>query len=543
MAKYLKDVLKGKKESTKKVNDLGGYKPKAGDEAEFAKKHEIEKHEDRVGNGDDVYNASNIKPVLNRPEEKRHKDAGKVYESKKAEDIKCNMTEAGTYCPMHEMANCSSMRKIDEISNKLALNYAKGASKSMDTASEKGSAGYETFMKRSAGQKLALDKTNPEHKRLKAKVGTTDANSKDAAYKKSIGEEAQQVDELSTDTYHSAAQKAAKRAMGDAMGRSGPIFKKYAGMANKFRAKGMEQEKQEKAAKSVKEDVLPGTFVEPSAAAKNKAKKVQQKDADNAVVSRAKMGMTTEERMPHQMDAGELRQHLATHYGHIEHGSYVSPQKHRTYLYHVNRLAKMIGKSTEHVRKQVKKDHGMKDDMNEGAKIEEGIRPLKRTDTKFKDNPASFSNMPAKSYRLPGVKSKAEIDAEKNKALTTYTGKITKLKPGKAKGVKEANAVEPLLQDNDHSNEAAEMARTELKALANKALHLVMKMPESMHVEPWCQAKIAQAKSMINDVHDYMIYGEHDKEENESDTPMDITTASNPSNSFPNMSVDVGRNV
>jgi len=504
MAKYLKDVLKGKKESTKKVNDLGGYKPKAGDEAEFAKKHEIEKHEDRVGNGDDVYNASNVKPALNRPEEKRHKDAGKVYESKKDEDTKCNMTEAGTYCPMHEMANCSSMRNIKE---------------------------------------------------------------------------------LSTDTYHSAAQKAAKRAMGDAMGRSGPIFKKYAGMANKFRAKGMEQEKQEKAAKSVKEDVLPGTFVEPSAAAKSKAKKVQQKDADNAVVSRAKMGMTTEERMPHQMDAGELRQHLATHYGHIESGSYVSPQTHRTYLYHVNRLAKMIGKSTEHVRKQVKKDHGAKDDMHEGAKVdrmvshikssekaagksdkkaesiawatankrgmldnknkkvEEGIRPLKRTDTKFKDNPASFSNMPAKSYRLPGIKSKAEIDAEKNKALSTYTGKITKLKPGKAKGVKEANAVEPLLQDNDHKNEEGEMARTELKALANKALHLVMKMPESMHVEPWCQAKIAQAKSMINDVHDYMIYGEHDKEENESDTPMDITTASNPSNSFPNMSVDVGRNV
>ena len=70
--------------------------------------------------------------------------------------------------------------------------------------------------------------------------------------KKKVSEDVEQVDELSTDTYHSAAKKAAKRAMGDAQGRSGPIFKKYAGMANKFRDKGMSQEKKEKAAKDAK---------------------------------------------------------------------------------------------------------------------------------------------------------------------------------------------------------------------------------------------------------------------------------------------------
>ena len=116
---------------------------------------------------------------------------------------------------------------VNEISDKLALSYAKGASKSMDTAAAKGSAGHETFMKRSAGHALALDKTNPEHKRLKAKVGTSDANAKDAAYKKAIGEA-----------------------------------------------------------------ILPGTFVEPSDSAKSKAKQIQQKDADNAALSRAKMGIT-----------------------------------------------------------------------------------------------------------------------------------------------------------------------------------------------------------------------------------------------------------
>jgi len=72
-------------------------------------------------------------------------------------------------------------------------------------------------------------------------------------------EEVEQVDELSTDTYHKAAHKAAKRAMGDAQGRSGPIFKKYAGMANKFRDKGMSQEKKEKAMKEETVDEAYGS--------------------------------------------------------------------------------------------------------------------------------------------------------------------------------------------------------------------------------------------------------------------------------------------
>jgi len=80
-------------------------------------------------------------------------------------------------------------------------------------------------------------------------------NKRSAGIKRAVGKLAKedtQIDELSTDTYHSAAHKAAKKAMGDAQGRSGPIFKKYAGMANKFRDKGMDQEKKEKASKDAK---------------------------------------------------------------------------------------------------------------------------------------------------------------------------------------------------------------------------------------------------------------------------------------------------
>jgi len=116
-----------------------------------------------------------------------------------------------------------------------------------------------------------VDEGNPMNKEKKnAAVSAVGAKNKDSQYLTRINpsvadkirgrekmsgndrkqhEEVEQVDELSTDTYHSAAHKAAKRAMGDAQGRSGPIFKKYAGMANKFRDKGMSQEKKEKAMK------------------------------------------------------------------------------------------------------------------------------------------------------------------------------------------------------------------------------------------------------------------------------------------------------
>ena len=87
---------------------------------------------------------------------------------------------------------------------------------------------------------------------------------------------------------------------------------------------------------------------------------------------------------------------------------------------------------------------------------------------------------------------------------------------------------------NDTESEI-EMVKAELKAIANKAMHLVMAMPEGMHIEPWVQAKIAQAKETISGVHDHMIYGNHDKpeEDEQMDTPM----------TFPNMNVDVNAGV
>lgn len=55
--------------------------PKAGDEKRFKAKHVIKKYMDRAGNGDDVYNASNITPDRSRSADRKDDDE-LVYEKK-----------------------------------------------------------------------------------------------------------------------------------------------------------------------------------------------------------------------------------------------------------------------------------------------------------------------------------------------------------------------------------------------------------------------------------------------------------------------------
>jgi len=213
MAKYLKEVLKGVKSSTKVTNDLGGYKPKAGDEEDFTKKHEIEKHADRVGNGDDVYKGT-TKHVLANTKEKNH-----GY--KKPEDAKVNeeqIDEAGM--------PASVIKSKQHRANMTDKQFA-------DSHKDKSDADLRSMAWRHGH----------------GKPGTPGHNHYVNRRNKGLKEDVEQVDELSTDLLHRAAHKAAKKAMTDVQGRSGPIFKKRTAQANKFRAKGMEQEKKEKAVK------------------------------------------------------------------------------------------------------------------------------------------------------------------------------------------------------------------------------------------------------------------------------------------------------
>lgn len=128
------------------------------------------------------------------------------------------------------------------------------------------------------------------------------------------------------------------------------------------------------------------------------------------------------------------------------------------------------------------------------------------------------------------------------KECSSMSGKKT-LREISKKSVKEDLAV-PLLGGDD---ESAEMAKTQLRALASKALQLVAELNDDQVVEPWVQAKIAVAKDNVSAVHDYMIYGNHDKPEDEQTAPYDggIDMTGAPRQTWPSFSADVntGRNV
>jgi hypothetical protein len=66
MAKSLNDILKGVNKSKVIPGSTGDdpgvdYAEKSKDGRDFVAQHKVEKHEDRVGNGADVYNASKVK--------------------------------------------------------------------------------------------------------------------------------------------------------------------------------------------------------------------------------------------------------------------------------------------------------------------------------------------------------------------------------------------------------------------------------------------------------------------------------------------------
>ena len=338
MAKSLKEILSGVKSSKIETGSTGDepgvdYAPKAPAEQDFVKKHKTEKHADRVSNGDDVYNATNVK-------HSQIKDAKHGYKNpddkKVNEAASCNMTEAGTACPVHEMADCTKKSLREVAKNPYAIGMA-------------------AAMKQ-AGDKPPLKKS-------------TITKAHDIA-KKVAKEEVEEIDER-------------ERSQSE-------LVKKWANHANQ--------------------------------------------------------------------------------------------------AYLAKRSAKVA-----------------------------------RQDAEKSKDPRDFDI--AKGY-------------ERKAALHT------KAQAAAGKRIKESLAV-PLIGSAD-DDESAEMAKTQLRALANKALHLAMQLSDDQVVEPWVQAKIAVAKDNVTAVHDYMIYGNNDSKKEQS-APYDggIDMSGAPRNTFPSFSADVntGRNV
>jgi hypothetical protein len=416
MAKSLKDIVKGVKSSKTDAGKLGkdpgvDYEPKAGDEQKFVGKHSVEKHADRTGNGDDIYNATNVKHSLDdKAKEPRHGhrkgEDKKVYEAKKAEDNQCNRTPKGTDCPKHGLNECS-MNEDDQAEGYINI----------------GSGGASPFNK--------FGDRNP---------GT-----------RTLGKEKQ--------VYKPKQQRDSESA------------KKFAAIRSNTQ----------------KEEVIDEVLTKSTTAGKTIHDFVHSKDKK------------------FDGDSKEQRKKRAL-------GAYYAKQNEEA------------GESNEN--------------FNEVSEIVE----VNHRDygAKGKMHPDIAKNMKVGQH----VDFYAHGAGDKQYGMVTKnTGTAVHIKADKkthkfsvTPNIGENYAVEPLLggmKPSGSSDEAVEMVKSELKALANKAMHLVSQMPDSMHVEPWVQAKIAQAKSYVSDVHDYCIYGDHDKpeEDEQMDTPI----------TFPGMSVDQGR--
>lgn len=94
------------------------------------------------------------------------------------------------------------------------------------------------------------------------------------------------------------------------------------------------------------------------------------------------------------------------------------------------------------------------------------------------------------------------IDANNNKEIDAEDFRLLKKKK---KAMKE---------DADFDYEG-QMSKAELNAIADKAAVIADMLDNDSQMEAWLQSKISRAKDYIDAVHDYMMYTDHDKEEQE----------------------------
>lgn len=120
--KKLEGVHKSTTEPASTGVDPGvDYMSKDGETDKFIKLHSVQKHADRVGNGEDVYNGAKIAYALTDPKNSRL--AGQVKSGSKKADEKvyesaaeCNHSKRGIPCPVHGKKECTK-NEIDEAND------------------------------------------------------------------------------------------------------------------------------------------------------------------------------------------------------------------------------------------------------------------------------------------------------------------------------------------------------------------------------------------------------------------------------------------
>jgi hypothetical protein len=553
MAKQLKDILKQAHDRIKGVHSsqtsdasLGkdpgvDYKPKSGDEQDFVAKHSVEKWDEPYGNPN--YSDS-VKFSLEK--EKKHgytkPEDKKVNESKKAEDVKCNNTAAKTWCPMHEMADCTAAKNITEddldevvVARRMTSQEKAARAAYLKKHSEK-VAGHDNGI----APKKSFKDVNTErgdYTSQPSKMGIRHAMA--SGYYKN--EEVERVNEVSKRTIASYVDKAEKSSR-DLEGkndnkswrkmhkRDDSVLMAKDKWAGKRKVAATEEVEQvDEISKDLTRRYIKKASDQVDNTYEYHGDKKTTKKLDNREVGIRTASM--------KKNASKYIKVPATE--EVEQIDELSPATLNSYKSKAAGSERALTDKSSLLSVPAKnrnaaaiKANQRRQGMNLATKKlgEEAIDEVLTKSTTAGETISDFVH--SDNPKFAG-KSK---EKRKQMALAAYYAKQNE------EAVQECgNAVEPLLGGNQPprggSDEAAEMVKSELKALSNKAMHLVTQMPDNMHVEPWVQAKIATAKELVSSVHDYMVYGDHDKEQEKEtmDTPM----------TFPNMSVDVntGQNV
>jgi hypothetical protein len=631
MAKLLKDITGSKNSSTKKVNDLGGYSPKAGDEQKFVKKHEIQKWEDRNGNGDDVFNATKIKHSQINDTRHGYKNPEDI---KVHEAVKCNMTEQNVPCPMHGLKECMSESKLKEdwivthsdgrVSKHIgqmdamraskkspgskvsATHGAMGQKASTVLAPHQGgnigtfsAAGYTPpEKKKKMREELDLEENKLYHvswgsgreHQVVAKHGeeavskakdaiikkipklqdkkysdafdrkptVTDLSHERKVQKDRVQEEIEEgfvvrynnpKSEKHGSEKHFDDQAAAKK-----HATRGNFIDKVGGKYTVHKTNEKGHDVKEEALDELSKDTL-GSYASKAHKQGDMAARMSdggQKKDMAAIANKRYQGVQTaikkmreeiEEAMTLKQKAfsNRTKNHPGRKGGVFDTKSNFDAPDHKVHVV----VSKGDKKETikdvvqardknEAIFKTQMKFHKMgykvHDTIHKGM-VKEEVEEIDEKAVSQAQQKAAGAALATQRGEYAGGKKGGAV----NRMALMKASELRKIAGTKRKGlpaVKESLAVPLLGGDED---ESAEMLKTQLKAIANKAMHLVTQLSDDQLIEPWVQSKIAVAKDQVTAVHDYMIYGDHDteKEQTGPDTPM----------TFPGMNVDVNSGV
>jgi hypothetical protein len=282
MAKTLKDFLNERQ--------LGPMVVKNPDEQKFIDKHVTAKTQDRNGNGDDVFNAANVKKA-DRKKERHGYEPGedeKVYEALKGDQHKIDANKNGKV-DAHDFHLLRKKKKVAEEAEELEeLDHKLGGTLSRYINKTKGDD------KREDGRNLALKKRWGD-----AKYGTPEPKVKAA-----VREEAEQIDEISAEKKDAYAQKAGKQLPGlFAKSNSADGARKYYNRKNAVRKIANEAAEQVDEKLDMKKASM-GTVVKdfqksdaPQFQGKSQKKRQAMAVAAKLTAERGKMPMNKEQRL------------------------------------------------------------------------------------------------------------------------------------------------------------------------------------------------------------------------------------------------------